>query len=52
MAFNIWVTVKPRARRTDIQKTGKGEYLARVSAPAREEKANQALIDLLVLLCQ
>ncbi|MGH7773281.1 MAG: DUF167 domain-containing protein [Candidatus Binatia bacterium] len=47
MAFKISVTVKPRAKRREVRKTADGEYSASVQAPAREGKANQALIELL-----
>jgi len=43
----IWVSVKPQARRGEIKKIGDGEYVASVPAPAREGKANRALIKLL-----
>jgi len=42
----IWIHVKPRAKRDEIRKTGEGEYTATLRAPAREGKANEALIEL------
>ena len=47
MPVKIWVTVKPQAKREDVKKVTDGEYIASVRAPAREGKANQALIELL-----
>ena len=47
MALKIWVTVKPQAKKEEIKKTADGEFAASVCAPAREGKANEALIDLL-----
>ena len=44
---NIWVTVKPHAKKEEVKKLADGEYSASVHVPAREGKANQALIDLL-----
>jgi len=43
----IWVAVKPQAKREEVKKISEGEYAASVQAPAREGKANQALIELL-----
>jgi uncharacterized protein (TIGR00251 family) len=43
----IWVSVKPQAKRAEVKKISEGEYAASVPAPAREGKANRALIDLL-----
>ncbi len=47
MAFKVWVTVKPQAKRQELKKNAEGEYAASVRAPAREGKANEALIALL-----
>ncbi|MFQ5681827.1 MAG: DUF167 domain-containing protein [Candidatus Binatia bacterium] len=47
MPFKIWVTVKPQAKREEVKKTIIGEYLALVRTPAREGKANKALVKLL-----
>lgn len=47
MALRIWVTVKPRSKRQEVKKTTDGEYLVSVHAPAREDKANQALVEVL-----
>ncbi len=47
MPQKIWVTVKPRAKKEQLKREAAGEYLASVRAPAREGKANEALIELL-----
>ena len=47
MSFKIWVTVKPQAKRGEVKKISDGEYSVSVRAPAREGKANEALIELL-----
>ncbi len=47
MPVKIWVSVKPQAKREDVKKVTDTEYMASVRAPAREGKANQALIKLL-----
>jgi len=47
MAARISVTVKPQAKRAEVKKISEGEYVASVQAPAREGKANEALIKLL-----
>ncbi len=43
----ISVTVKPQAKNEEVRKIAEGEYVALVRAPAREGKANEALIELL-----
>ena len=43
----IQVTVKPQAKKEEVKKIADGEYVALVRAPAREGKANEALIELL-----
>ena len=43
----IQVTVKPQAKNEEVRKIAEGEYAALVRAPAREGKANEALIALL-----
>lgn len=45
--LKIWVTVKPQAKNEEVRKIAEGEYVALVRAPAREGKANEALIALL-----
>jgi len=45
--MKIWVTVKPQAKREAVNKLANGEYSVSVRAPAREGKANQAVIELL-----
>ena len=45
--MKIRVTVKPRSKRRELKRITDGEYLASLQAPAREGKANQALIELL-----
>ncbi len=47
MALKIWVTVKPQAKKEEIRRTADGEFVASVSAPARQGMANEALINLL-----
>jgi uncharacterized protein (TIGR00251 family) len=47
MALKIWVTVKPQAKKEEIKKTDDGGIVASVQAPARQGKANEALIELL-----
>jgi len=47
MAFRIWVTAKPQSKREEVRKISYEEYSVAVRAPAREGKANQALIELL-----
>jgi len=45
--LKIWVTVKPQAKKEAVKKIAGGEYIVFVRAPAREGKANQALIEAL-----
>jgi uncharacterized protein (TIGR00251 family) len=45
--LRIWVTVKPQARKEEVRKIAEGEYIVLLRAPAREGKANEALIALL-----
>jgi uncharacterized protein len=47
MPRKIWVNVKPRARQENVEKLSEGEYTVSVRAPAREGRANQAVIELL-----
>ncbi len=47
MALKIWVTVKPQAKKEEIKTTEDGGIVASVQAPARQGKANEALIELL-----
>lgn len=47
MTYRIWVTVKPQSSREEVRKISHGEYSVAVQAPAREGKANEALIELL-----
>ncbi len=47
MALKIWVTVKPRAKMEEFVKSPDGSFIASVRAPARQGKANEALIELL-----
>jgi len=47
MALRIWVTVKPQAKKEEIRKIADAELIASVQAPARQGKANEALIGLL-----
>jgi len=47
MPSKIWVTVKPQAKKSEVKKISVGEYAVAVTAPAREGKANEAVIELL-----
>lgn len=47
MPLKIRVTVKPQAGSDEVKKISDGEYLVSVRAPARDGKANEALIELL-----
>ncbi len=47
MALRIWVTVKPQSKKEEIRNTADGGLIASVQAPARQGKANEALIQLL-----
>ncbi len=47
MALKIWVTVKPQAKKEEIVTATDGGFIASVRAPARQGKANEALIELL-----
>lgn len=45
--LRIWVTVKPQAKRQEVRQVADGEYVVFVRAPAREGKANLALLEIL-----
>jgi len=45
--LKIRVTVKPQSKRRELKRIADGEYLASLQTPARDGKANQALIELL-----
>ena len=47
MALRIWVNLKPAAKHETIEAISEGEYNVWVRAPARDGRANQALIELL-----
>ena len=47
MARRIWVAVKPQARKEEIVRLAEGKYRVSVHAPAKEGKANEAVIELL-----
>lgn len=47
LPVKIWVSVKPQAKVEEVKKISEEEYVASVHAPAREGKANEALIELL-----
>jgi len=47
MTLKIRVIVKPRSKRRELKCIANGEYAASLQAPARDGKANQALIELL-----
>ena len=45
--LKIWVTVKPQAKKEEVRHVAEGEYVVSVHAPARDGKANLALIEML-----
>lgn len=45
--MKIKVKVKPNAKQESVEKTGEKDFLLRVKAPAREGRANQAVVELL-----
>jgi uncharacterized protein (TIGR00251 family) len=45
--MRIYIKVIPRSSRNKIEKISEGEYKAWVTAPPTDNKANQALIELL-----
>ncbi|MFA5411230.1 MAG: DUF167 domain-containing protein [Candidatus Omnitrophota bacterium] len=45
--MKINVKVKPNAKQESVEKTGEKDFLLRVKAPAREGRANQAVVELL-----
>ena len=45
MARRIWVTVNPQARKSEIAKIADDEYRVAVREPARDGRANLALIE-------
>jgi len=47
MGRRIWVIVKPQARKEEIVRLAEGEYRVSVHAPAKEGKANEAVVELL-----
>jgi uncharacterized protein len=47
MVKRIWVIVKPQARKEEIVRLAEGEYRVLVHAPAKEGKANEAVVELL-----
>jgi uncharacterized protein (TIGR00251 family) len=47
MPSKFWVTVKPQAKKSALKKISEGEYAVSVTAPAREGKANEAVMELL-----
>ena len=47
MSIRIWVTAKPQSKRQELKRISDGEYVVSVHAPAREGKANRAVIELL-----
>ncbi|MBI5299369.1 MAG: DUF167 domain-containing protein [Deltaproteobacteria bacterium] len=49
--MRIKVIVKPSAKREAIEKTADGDYRVFVKAPAREGKANEAVINVKAQLC-
>lgn len=47
MPSKFWITVKPQSKKSEVKKISEGEYAVSVNAPAREGKANEAVIQLL-----
>ncbi|MDO8700761.1 MAG: DUF167 domain-containing protein [Deltaproteobacteria bacterium] len=47
MSRRIWVTVKPQARKEEVVRLAEGEFRVSVHAPAKEGKANEAVVELL-----
>ena len=47
MSIRIWVTAKPQSKRQELKRISDGEYVVSIHAPAREGKANRAVIELL-----
>ncbi|MGH7770420.1 MAG: DUF167 domain-containing protein [Candidatus Binatia bacterium] len=47
MPSKIWVTVKPQSGKSEVKKISDSEYAVSVKEPAREGKANEAVIELL-----
>jgi uncharacterized protein (TIGR00251 family) len=45
--MRISVTVKPNSKAAAVEKIGAGEFVVRVKAPAKEGRANVALVDAL-----
>lgn len=45
--MKISVRVKPNAREDSVEEAGQGVFIVRVKAPAREGKANAAVVKLL-----
>jgi uncharacterized protein len=45
----ISVKVKPNAREVRVEKTGESEYTVRVKAPAKEGRANAAVVEAISL---
>jgi uncharacterized protein (TIGR00251 family) len=43
----MWIIVRPRARKAEIKQTAGEDCVVSIPAPAREGKANQALVELL-----
>jgi uncharacterized protein (TIGR00251 family) len=45
--MKIRVTVKPQSKKSEVRKISENEYAVSVHAPAREGKANEAVIEAL-----
>jgi uncharacterized protein (TIGR00251 family) len=43
----MWIIVNPHARKAEVKQNTEGDWVVSVRAPAREGKANRALIELL-----
>jgi uncharacterized protein len=47
LTMRIVVRVKPNAKENKVEETGRNEYMLRVKAAPKENKANQAVVALL-----
>ena len=47
MGRRIWVTVRPQSRKEEVVRLAEGEFRVSVHAPAKEGKANEAVVELL-----
>lgn len=45
--MKIFAKVKPNSKEEKVEKIGENEFILRVKAPPKENKANEAAVDLL-----